>query len=101
MFKIYLSTLLFLISAHAYAWDLGDSAYIYDGADGSQKYFASVEIEDIRGEKVRVRVKGHCFRSGGQGIGCWSISFSENNLKVGDLKWVDKSTLTDSYRDKL
>ena len=98
-----------ILAAPAYALDLGDTAYIYDGSlpsdfwktHGPIKMYASVEIEDIRGKKARVKVIGHCFQSIGQGVGCWTIDFDENELKKGDLKWVDISSLSSTYKDKL
>jgi hypothetical protein len=102
--------LMLLFSGNLYAFDLGDTVYMYDGESKdawtgtvNYRYYAQLEIEDIRGSKVQVRVKGHCWKTHPQfgQIGCWNTSFDENKLKVGDLKWVNKSDLTDSYRDKL
>lgn len=81
---------------------LGDSAYIQHGDDrATGKHFALVVIEDERGDKVRIKAKGNCFKSLGQGKGCWGFDFSFNQYKVGELYWVDKSRLVTSWEDKL
>ena len=81
---------------------LGDNAYVHHGDDrATGKHFALVVIEDERGDKVRIKAKGNCFKSTFQGKGCYGYDFSFNQYKVGELYWVDKSRLTTSWEDKL
>lgn len=90
-----------ILSTSAFAWDLGDSAYIYNGTNdgGGVKFYARVEINDIRGDKVKVQVKENCWEKPifGTRVCGEAASFTELYRKVGESFWTDKSNLQNNW----
>jgi hypothetical protein len=103
-YRFLFSLFLLLFVSKSFAWDVGDRAYIYNGFNSTQgkKVFAIVEIDDIRGNKAKIVVKGACEDNGWAGKRCDTGWFMRANIRQKDeTGWVSLNELLTSWEDKV
>jgi hypothetical protein len=76
--------------------DLGDTAYVYIGQGMGNAVHAEASIEDIRGDKMRIRVKSHCW-NGGSLFGCKQVGLRGAQYSIGEYYWIDKAKLKSNW----
>lgn len=104
----FISALACLLSfpASAQNWQVGDKAFLLNTwNDVQNKYeFVMVEIDDVRGDRVKVIARAACNDNGWAGKGCntgWFPSYDRSAMQMNDSKWVRKSDLLTSWEDKV
>lgn len=85
-------------------WQVGDKAYLWNAWNGTQRKneFALVEIDDVRGDRVKVIARAACNDNGWAGKGCktgWFISSA--CMQLNDSRWIRKQELLTSWEEKV
>lgn len=82
-------------------WQVGDQAYLWNYWNNTQKKdeFVLVEIDDVRGDRVKVIARAACNDNGWAGKGCKTGWFPPGGkgMQKDDSKWVRISELLTSW----